>query len=254
MKRLANAAELLDGPLDSRVLRGNLRDLARVNRWLGGVAVSREAVRILAHGLHRGPGATSRRSGAEQAPLTLLDVGTGFADIPEKLVEWGERSGLRLRVTAVDSRMEIVDAAYERLGERPDLHLDVVRGTRLPYPDGAFDIAHISMVLHHLEPQGAQALLDELTRVSRLGVIVNDLDRARRYWLGAWLLGHVFTRNRYTRHDGPLSVLRGYRPAEVAQLAARSGLVEVARRTSVFGHRYALAFVPAPSVSSGHGG
>ena len=27
-------------------------------------------------------------------------------------------------------------------------------------------------------------------------------------WLGAWLIGHLLTGNRYTRHDAPLSVRR----------------------------------------------
>src|SRR5687767_5283937 len=39
MRRLTRALELLDGPLGDRVtLDGNLRDLARVNRLLGGTS------------------------------------------------------------------------------------------------------------------------------------------------------------------------------------------------------------------------
>ena len=38
MDRRTDATELLDGPLDDpAALAGNLRDLRRVNRWLGGV-------------------------------------------------------------------------------------------------------------------------------------------------------------------------------------------------------------------------
>ena len=41
MRRLAGAHELLDGPLDDEAaLRGNLRDLGRINRWLGGTAAA----------------------------------------------------------------------------------------------------------------------------------------------------------------------------------------------------------------------
>jgi hypothetical protein len=76
-------------------------------------------------------------------------------------------------------------------------------------------------------------------------VIVNELDRTRRALAGAWLLSRVLTRNRYTRHDAPLSVRRAYRPVEVAELATEAGLVEVARIGGPFGHRYALAFVHA---------
>ena len=97
MRRLAGAHELLDGPLDDEAaLHGNLRDLRRINRWLGGTAASRHALdRLLA---------------GRTVPHTMLDVGTGGADIPLSLLEHAARSG-RLRVTGVDSRQEVLDAA-----------------------------------------------------------------------------------------------------------------------------------------------
>ncbi len=243
MKRLAHAPELLDGPLDRAVLAGNLRDLERVNRLLGGVALSRQALLALITGFHADRGLGRAASRAE--PLRFLDVGTGAADIPEALIAWARAKGIRLNVVAIDSRDEILDAAYERIGERADLHLVIARGERLPFEARSFDVAHTSLVLHHLEPDDAARLIAEMARVSRTGIIVNDLDRGWPNWLGAWLLGHLFTRNAYTRHDGPLSVRRAYRPAQVAQLAARVGLIEVARLHGFAGHRYAMAFVHA---------
>ena len=49
MRRVTDRDELLDGPLDDVALvRGNLRDLARVNRRLGGVRLSIAAIAALA--------------------------------------------------------------------------------------------------------------------------------------------------------------------------------------------------------------
>jgi len=84
-----------------------------------------------------------------------------------------------------------------------------------------------------------------MARVSRIGIVINDLERGHLAWAGAWLLTRVATRNAYTRHDAPLSVRRAYRPAEVAQLAARAGLVEMARYRDLIRHRYAIAFIPS---------
>lgn len=246
MHRLAGQQEYLDGPLAQDVLIGNLRDLARVNRWLGGVALSRRAlVTLVTRYRAQGPAGLI---GWRRRPITLLDVGTGAADIPAALLAWTGRRDRQLQIEAVDQRAEILDIASNRVGTRDDLHLALTRGDQLPYDAGAFDIAHISLVLHHLEPGAATLLLEEMARVSTLGVIVNDLDRSRFLWMGAWLMSHLFTRNRYTRHDAPLSVRRAYRPSEVAQMASTVGLVEVARIKGLLGHRYASAFV---HVSSG---
>ena len=98
MRRLAGARELLDGPLDDpAVLRGNLRDLARINRWSGGTRASAVAL--------------ERLLGRRTVPHTLLDVGTGGADIPFALIADGVRRNRVLRVTATDSRQEVIDAA-----------------------------------------------------------------------------------------------------------------------------------------------
>jgi hypothetical protein len=73
-------------------------------------------------------------------------------------------------------------------------------------------------------------------------VIVNDLERARRWYLGAWALARLATGNRYTRHDAPLSVRRAYTADEMSELGRAAGLVEQARLRDRLGHRYALVF------------
>jgi SAM-dependent methyltransferase len=237
MRRLAGTHELLDGPLDDpATLRGNLRDLAWINRRLGGTRASRRAV----------DGLLGLRSG----PHTLLDVGTGAADIPMALIASATATERPLRVTAIDSRQEILDAARDidsRLAAAPDIELVVGDGRSLPWPDRAFDVVHASLVLHHLEPAEAIAFLVEAARVARHGVVVNDLVRARHHWLGARALLAVTTRNRYTRHDGPLSVRRAYTRVELRALLAAGGLRPIVEVGALAGHRVAIAAVRIPA-------
>jgi ubiquinone/menaquinone biosynthesis C-methylase UbiE len=232
MERRTDAVELLDGPLDDQAaLAGNLRDLGRVNRRLGGVRLSASAIEALA---------------AHRVDLSLLDVGTGGADIPLALIERAQRRGRRLRVVGLDVRPEILAAAVH---ERPELaastglQLHVGDGRHLGYPDRSFDVAHASLVLHHLDPEDAVRVLREMGRVARLGVVVNDLERSRLGLLGALLIGHLFTGNRLTRHDAPLSVRRAYRAPEMASMLRLAGLVPVTTIRSAVGQRYAIAAV-----------
>lgn len=232
MDRLAAAHELLDGPLDERTLAGNLRDLRRVNRWLGGADLSWRAIQHLRAGL------------ASNAALSLLDVGTGSADIPLALLRRTSASNLGLEVTATDVRPEIVDHAHRHVDGHPSLVVELADGDTLAYASDSFDIVHASLVVHHLEPPDVERLLVEMGRVARHAVIVNDLARGRRWWLAAWLASRLATRNRYTRHDAPLSVRRAYQPAELEQLAAGTGLRLDATLRGLLGHRYALVFRP----------
>ena len=229
MDRLVGAEELIDGPLDDRAaLVGNLRDLARTNRRLGGIALSARAIDALAPG---------------RSEISILDVGTGGADIPLALIERGRASGRLVRVTGVDDRPEVLEAATladPRVTATGELALHVADGRSLPYPDGSFEVVHASLLLHHLEPDGARRMLAEMGRVARLGVVVNDLVRGRWTLFGAWLLSRVATRNRLTRNDAPLSVRRAYSVAELTALLASAGLQVERRFDGPFGHRVAL--------------
>ena len=235
MDRLTDAVELLDGPLDDpATLAGNLRDLRRINRWLGGVDLSATAIDALA---------------AHLGALALLDVGTGGADIPLALIARAQARERHLVVVGLDSRPEVLAAAVlatPALATTDGLELHVGDGRALPYADRSFDVAHASLVLHHLAPDDATALLAEMGRVARLGVVVNDLDRSQVGVTGAWLIGHLLTRNRYTRTDSVLSVRRAYRAGEVADLLRAAGLTPVRTVRGSFGQRYAIAAVPTP--------
>ena len=88
------------------------------------------------------------------------------------------------------------------------------------------------------------ALRGNLRDLARLGVVINDLVRARHNWIGARLLLPLMTRNRFTRHDGPLSVQRAYTRMELRALLAGAALRPVAEVGAFAGHRVAIAAVP----------
>jgi SAM-dependent methyltransferase len=227
MKRLDGVQELLDGPLDDpAALAANLRDLSRLNRLSGGARLSLRAARTLGE------------AGA------ILDVGTGAADIPAALLADARRRGVPLEVTATDSRPEVLAAAAlarPGLPTLPGLTLAVADGRALPFPDASFDVGHASMVVHHLDADEAVSFLRELRRVSRLGIVVNDLARGPHFWLATWLLTHTVAASPFTRHDGPLSVRRAWTRDEMVALLGRAGLAPVATIGGFAGHRYAIA-------------
>jgi ubiquinone/menaquinone biosynthesis C-methylase UbiE len=227
MDRLTGVTELLDGPLDdAAALTANLRDLRRINRVTGGAALSVRAVRA-----------------ALPDGGSILDVGCGGADIPMALIADARRRDVPLAVTATDSRQEVLDAAvvaWPAIDMTAELDLAVADGRRLPYADGTFDIAHTSMVVHHLDRDDAIAFIRELRRVSRLGVVVNDLARSWPNWLGGWLITHSIAASRYTRNDGPLSVRRAWTHREMNELIRRAGLEPKGSFIGFAGHRYAI--------------
>ncbi|HEX7067815.1 MAG TPA: methyltransferase domain-containing protein [Candidatus Limnocylindria bacterium] len=200
----ADADELLDsGTLTAREVEGNLADLARLNRLPGGTATSVRAIRSLVNGA----------GGA-----SILDAGTGRADMPIAFARAGWRT------VAVDANPQVVRVA-RRATER-HAEIEVVDGDarRLPFADDAFDVAHCSLLLHHLDPDEAVAALRELARVARRGVVVNDLRRGTVSLLATVASTAILARSRVTRADGLVSARRAYTVAELDRLLERAGL------------------------------
>jgi len=213
LPRRTHAAEYLDEPgHDPRELEESLGHVAAVNHWLGGTrAVLRHVLPLLS------PGRTTQ----------ILDVGTGAADIPRAIVRAARRRSLAVRVVAADLHPQILAIARRETAAYPEITVERANALALPYPDDAFDLALLSLTLHHFEEEDQVRALRELARVSRGAVVVNELLRSRANYLGARLLAAtLWRRNRLTRHDGPLSVLRAFTAPELLSLARRAGLRE----------------------------
>jgi ubiquinone/menaquinone biosynthesis C-methylase UbiE len=237
MERLEDVVERLDGRLDdAATLAGNLRDLRRVNRWLGGIAISAKALDALV---------------ADRRDLSMIDIGTGSADIPVAIAREMARHGRRVQAIGLDERPEILEVAsawLAGLDDSPPVELRLGDGLALPFADRSFDVAHASLVTHHLDPTQAIDMFTEMGRVAREGIVVNDLIRSRPAWLGALLLTRLTTRNPYTRHDAPLSVRRAYRRVELTAMLATAGFVPVRTFRGLAGHRVAIAAVHRPGA------
>lgn len=216
--------ELIDTPgLDSRELRENLHDMGRINRLLGGVTLSHWALGQFVHSAQPDP-----------SSLSILDVGCGIGDISHSLAH-----AFGAQVFATDISPQIVRMAAEEYRHGTSVSYAAADGMRLPLPDASVDVAHCSFTLHHFGLETAEQLLHEMARVARRGVIVNDLVRSWPGIAGAWLLGHVISSNRLTRHDGLASARRAYTHTELCELAERAGLRVAAMRV-LAGYRAVL--------------
>lgn len=221
--------ELLDDPsTDTALATRSLQDVARSNRWFGGAnAVIAELVPVLA--------AARGRS----APLTLLDVGTGAGDIPELARRIADRGGVHLLTIGLEVTPALAAASRPRSG-------DAIAGDALalPFADRSVDIVACSQVLHHFEAADGVRLLAEMNRVARVRVIVADIRRAwaaaAGLWVGSWALGF----HPVSRHDGVVSVLRGFRAAELsAAVVAATGCLPSVRNRR--GFRVTASWTPA---------
>lgn len=230
--------EMMDLPDQPReLLEEDLRNLRVINRCLGG---ARNAVRGLSHAV--------RSHGIEN--FSLLDIGTGSADIPLAMVAWARRNRLGARIVSVDRDAVTVRVAASltrptnlpcaplwpsgkacpeqsrREGDFRRCRISIVRADAFapPFAPAAFDFLHASQFLHHFQDAEIVALLRSWSRVARRAIIVSDLVRHPLAYHGIRLLTRLCTRNAMTRTDAPLSVARAFTLAEWRELLRRADI------------------------------
>jgi SAM-dependent methyltransferase len=210
--------ELLDDPdADPGQVRQSLGHIAQANRWFGGWwAVRRGLTRLV------GPGRSER-------DLTLLDIGTGLADVPLAAVAWARRRGIRL--TPIGLERHRTAAGLARSRGVPTL---LGCAGALPIRDKSVDLVIASQLVHHFAPAAMIRFCQAADRLARHGVIIADLRRSPVALAGFWVGSRLLRFDPATRQDGLTSVRRGYHDAELARLLAAAGLSPRIERTPGF--------------------
>jgi SAM-dependent methyltransferase len=224
--RRRRGVELLDDPAaDDALATRSLRDVSVANTLFGGTRAVLSALEPAWQGAPR--------------ELSLLDVGTGAGDIPEKARARATRRGVLLTTTGLERTAAVAAAARPRVGE-----VLVGDARALPFADDSFDLVTCSQLLHHFEDPEATLIIREMTRVARRLVVIADLRRSWAAAAGIWLSSFALGFHPVSRHDGTLSVLRGYRTSELAALVRSAvGITPEVRDRP--GFRVTAAWAPA---------
>ena len=169
------------------------RELEIINRRLGGIrAIQRFLPRI-------------------PNPL-ILDVAAGACDVSEALL-----NSIPARIVVLDRNprgLRLAMRAWPVAGD----------ALELPFRDGAFDVVMASLFFHHLNDEACAQVLAGMWRIAKRVVLVNDLHRHAVAYFSIRALTAVFSQSVMVRHDGPVSVLRAFKPEDLLRIASLAGV------------------------------
>jgi SAM-dependent methyltransferase len=207
--------EILDDPAtDSKLAVRSLYDVAKANRLFGG---TRAIVTELDRFLRDVPGKS-----------TLLDVGTGLGDIPAAASHRARRRNVQLTTIGIE-----LDIALAREASHRCTHAVVGSAMQLPFADASVDFVTCSQVLHHFAGNDARLLLMECNRVARRAVVIGDLRRSWFAVAGLWASSFLLGFHPVSRHDGIVSILRGFTFGDLDELVQESTGVEATVRNRI---------------------
>jgi ubiquinone/menaquinone biosynthesis C-methylase UbiE len=172
-------------------------ELAKVNRWLGGIRAIEKFL--------------------PARDLLILDVAAGACDIGDAISKQGHR------VIALDQNPAGLKLAKLSWPVAAD-------ALEMPFPDETFDVVMASMFFHHLSDEQCARVLASMWRIARRMVLVNDLHRHPVAYFSIRALA-AFSKSVMFRHDAPVSVLRAFSPKELLAVAGRAGIAATVHRS-----------------------
>ena len=195
-----------DAPWDD--MERSLRDLRRINRYLGGFRIYRRLVR------RAGRGVTS-----------ILDIGTGTSDLLMTVPHVRMRVGLDFKIQHLHYGRMLDDFTG------PDDPVRRISGDafQLPFRSDSVDLVTSAHFFHHFSPEENVVMMRECLRVAKRAVMINDTRRNYVPLATVKVLSALRLFGSITRFDAPASVERGYTVAEARAIALESG----ARRVEV---------------------
>ena len=220
LRHRRDVVELMDAPdLDERAHRDALAGLERINRASSAPAAMLPPILGIA-----------RERRLKQ--MTLLDVACGGGDVPVRLAQLAERSGVKIMLTLCD-RSRTALALAQEAARAADVQARCILAEApfgLPEGDQPFDIVASSLFLHHLRGPDVVATLGAMkVRAGQL-LVVSDLRRSMIGFEIAWWATRVLSRSPIVHFDGPASVQAAWTLRELQQLAEQAGLQDAELR------------------------
>lgn len=211
-------AELIDDlNLSNEALAQNLRELAFINKWLGGNQLTINGLNEL----------LKQKNIAISDNIHIWDIGCGGGDMLQLMSNWAKKKGLNASFVGLDANPFMIDYSKKNLGEQQNLRFIVGDAfAENQYKNEKIDIASLTLFCHHFTEDQLVLLFSVLAKSCKIGFVVNDLHRHPiAYHSISWLTA-IFSKSYLVKNDARLSVWRGFKRAELEEILRKANIVK----------------------------
>jgi len=210
--RRAQLVEKMDEPCSREVLRACLRDIARTNRW---TLAYRPMLRWL--------DSTAASTPAQDEPLRILDVGSGYGDGLRRIEQWAHGRGIAVELTGLDLNPDAASIAAE--ASRAASSIKWVTADILTYsPPVPPHLVVSSLFTHHLGDEQIVEFLKWMETHAQIGWFINDLSRAPIPYYVFRAFARIARLHPFVQYDGPASIARAFVAADWRGMCTAAGL------------------------------
>jgi 2-polyprenyl-3-methyl-5-hydroxy-6-metoxy-1,4-benzoquinol methylase len=206
--------ELMDHlVLDTHALHDNLQEIALTNRWFGSQRTLTSALNDLLK---------THTHYFKHKTILIADLGCGGGDLLKAMHRWALAKKISVQLIGIDSNQMMLEHAIANYPIEGSVQYKQMSFLSNDFNHLQSDVMTLNSVCHHFSDDDLVVLLKQLRANTKLAIIINDL---RRHWLPYVFikyLAKLLHFSHISKHDGPLSVLRGFRRKEFIAILQRA--------------------------------
>lgn len=200
----SHTPELMDDPnVPEDQLRLALKDIALVNKYLGGNAITIKALEEL---ISLNPNKKVWR---------VIDFGCGDGEVLRQIATYFKNHSKEIQFLGVDINQKSIDRAriksseFTNLKFRTENILDI-KGDALDC-----DVILCTLTMHHFSDEEILVFLKRFKKLAALAIIINDLHRSKIAYRLFQLFSGIFMKSKIAKHDGRISIARAFKKEEL---------------------------------------
>lgn len=209
----STAPEIMDDfAMEGEILRDALDKIASINQLLGGNKVTLAGVKMLI------------ASKPSDQVFRITDIGCGNGDMLRTLADYAKKKGLHFILKGIDANKFTISHAQILSTNYPNITYacsDIFDDLSKTEP---CDIMLCTLTLHHFKDEEIINLLQNFKRSATMGIVINDLQRSAIAYYLFKALCYVFRLNDMSREDGLISILRGFKRADLLKYTKQLNL------------------------------
>jgi 2-polyprenyl-3-methyl-5-hydroxy-6-metoxy-1,4-benzoquinol methylase len=209
----STAPEIMDDfAMEGEILRDALDKIASINQLLGGNKVTLDGIKTLIN------------SKPKDEVIRITDIGCGNGDMLRTLADYAKNKGLRFILKGIDANRFTINHAQSLSENYSNISYDCSDIFEDLSKDEPCDIMLCTLTLHHFKDEEIIDLLENFKRSAKTGIVINDLQRSALAYYLFKALCYVFRLNDMSREDGLVSILRGFKRADLIKYSKQLNL------------------------------
>jgi 2-polyprenyl-3-methyl-5-hydroxy-6-metoxy-1,4-benzoquinol methylase len=194
----SNKKEWMDDfDISKEVLEQNLKEIEKINTFLGGHRVVMNAL---------------KKTNISFTNLKIMDVGCGSGELLNVLFAHPRTKEANL--IGIDANKNTIEIAKKNALSSTIIYENEDCFNPHVYEKHKPDIIIMSLFLHHFSDNEIEKLLKIMLEHRPKFIVINDLQRSFWAYLGFSILSFIFRFSEITQHDGKISILRGFKKNE----------------------------------------